>query len=73
GVPGWIVQVDDSKVSPMVKQMVSMTQDSTAWILWWDVFLEGEDAEIHKNLVVELIAGQISPEDFAKEMQKLNE
>ncbi|HOQ36667.1 MAG TPA: extracellular solute-binding protein [Acetivibrio sp.] len=73
GMPGWIVQVDDSKVSPMVKQMVNMTQDSTAWILWWDVFLEGEDAEIHKNLVVELIAGQISPEDFAKEMQKLNE
>lgn len=73
GMPGWNVQVDDSNVSPMVKQMVSMTKDSTAWVLWWDVFLEAADADIHKNLVAELIAGQISPEDFAKEMQKLNE
>ncbi len=73
GMPGWNVQVDDSNVSPMVKQMVNMTKDSTAWVLWWDVFLEAADADIHKNLVVELIAGQISPEDFAKEMQKLNE
>ncbi|OPZ90630.1 MAG: Multiple sugar-binding protein precursor [Firmicutes bacterium ADurb.Bin419] len=73
GMPGWNVQVDDSNISPMVKQMVNMTKDSTAWVLWWDVFLESADADIHKNLVVELIAGQISPEDFAKEMQKLND
>lgn len=73
GMPGWKVDVDDSNISPMVKEIVNMTKDSTSWVLWWDVFLEAADADIHKNLVVELIAGQISPEDFAKEMQKLNE
>lgn len=72
GLPGWKVQVDESKISPLTKEISDMTKDSTGWTLWWDVFLEGAAADTHKNLVVELIAGQITPENFAKEMQKLN-
>ena len=49
GMPGWIVQVDDSKVSPMVKQMVNMTQDSTAGF-FGGMYSWKKDAEIHKIL-----------------------
>jgi raffinose/stachyose/melibiose transport system substrate-binding protein len=73
GLPGWKVEVDESKISPLTKEISDMTKDSTGWTLWWDVFLEGAAADTHKNLVVELIAGEITPEDFAKQMQKLNE
>jgi len=73
GLPGWKVEVDESKINPLTKEISDMTKDSTAWNLWWDVFMEGAAADTHKNLVVELMAGQITPEQFAKEMQKLNE
>jgi len=73
GLPGWKVEVDESKISPLTKEISDMTKDSTGWVLWWDVFLEGADADTHKNLVVELMAGQITPEQFAKQMQKFNE
>lgn len=73
GLPGWKANVDESKISPLVKSIVDMTKDATEWVLWWDVFLEGDDADVHKNLVVDVIAGQKTPEEFAQEMQKLNE
>jgi len=73
GLPGWKVEVDESKINPLTQEIAAMTKEGTAWNLWWDVFLEGAAADTHKNLVVELMAGQITPEDFAKEMQKLNQ
>ena len=73
GMPGWKVTIDDSKVAPLLKQLVEMTKDATGWVLWWDVFLEGADADVHKNLVTEVLAGKRTPADYSKEMQKLNE
>jgi raffinose/stachyose/melibiose transport system substrate-binding protein len=73
GMPGWKVDVDDSKVSPLVKQLVAMTKDATGWVLWWDVFLEGADADTHKNLATEVLAGTRTPEQYSEEMQKLSE
>ncbi len=72
GLPSWKVQVDESKISPLNKEIFDMTKDSTGWTSWWDVVLESEDAYIHKNLVAGLLVGQITPEKFAKEMQKIN-
>lgn len=73
GMPGWRIDVDDSKVAPLVKQLVSLTKDATGWVLWWDVFLEGADADTHKNLATEVLAGVRTPEQYSAEMQKLNE
>jgi len=73
GFPGWKVQVDESKINPLTKEIAAMINEGTGWTLWWDVFLEGAAADTHKNLVVELMAGEITPEKFAEEMQKLNE
>lgn len=73
GMPGWKVDVDDSKVSPLIKQLVTSTKDATGWVLWWDVFLEGADADTHKNLATEVLAGTRTPEEYSAEMQKLSE
>ena len=72
-LPGWKVQVDESKILPLNKEIFDMTKDSTGWTLWWDVKLEPENAHIHKTLVIELLDGQITPEKFVKEMKKINE
>lgn len=73
GMPGWKIDVDDSKVSPLIKELVTMTKDATGWVLWWDVFLEGADADTHKNLATEVLAGTKTPEEYSAEMQKLSE
>jgi len=68
GLPAWKVQVDESKILPLRKEICDMTKDSTGWTLWWDAFFDSADAEIFG----ELLEGQITPEKFAKEMQKIN-
>lgn len=73
GLPVWKAEFDSSKVNPLVAQIADLIKDATGFTLWWDVYLEGQDAETHKNLVQEIYAGLITPEKFAAEMQKLNE
>ena len=74
GLATWKVDgVDESKISPLAKQIKDLTANAKSYVLAWDTFLEGADAETHKNLVAEIFAGKKTPEEFAKEMQKLNE
>lgn len=73
GLPAWKGEVDKSKLSPTNAQLFDLVKDSTGYVLAWDTFLEGADADTHKNLVAEIFAGTKTPEDFAKEMQRLNE
>ncbi|HEY5583146.1 MAG TPA: extracellular solute-binding protein [Ruminiclostridium sp.] len=73
GLPCWkVTGVDESKISPLTKQTVDMIKNSKGYVMWWDIFLEGKDADTHKNLVAQLFAGKITPDAYAKEMQKLN-
>jgi ABC-type sugar transport system, periplasmic component len=73
GLPCWSVSgVDESKLSPLTKQTAAMIKNAQGFVMWWDILLDGRDAETHKNLVVELFYNKISPQDFSKEMQKLN-
>ncbi len=73
GLATWNVEgVDESKVNLVAKQVKDMTANAKSYVLAWDTFLEGADAEAHKNLVAEIFAGKKTPEEFAKEMQKLN-
>ena len=74
GLATWKVDgVDESKISPLAKQIKDLTANAKSYVLAWDTFLEGADAETHKNLVAEIYAGKKTPQEFAKEMQKLNE
>lgn len=63
--------IDSSRVNPLLAQIVESAKDASGFVLAWDTFLEGDAAEAHKNLVAEIFAGTKTPQQFAKEMQKL--
>ncbi len=71
GIATWKFDMTDIEVDPLVQQIIDIANKSPGATLAWDTFLEGEAAEKHKSLVQQIFAGQITPEDFAKEMAKL--
>ncbi|HYH01503.1 MAG TPA: extracellular solute-binding protein [Bacillota bacterium] len=71
-LPAWKVQVDESKLPELTVQISKLIKGATGFVLAWDTFLEGADADTHKNLVQEIFADMITPQKFAIEMQKLN-
>lgn len=73
GLPTWKVPEATGEINPITKQIVALSKDATGFVLAWDTFLEGADAQEHLNLVAEIYGEKLSPADFAKEMQKLNE
>ena len=72
-LPAWKVDVDESKLPDLTIQISKLLKGSTGFVLAWDTFLSGADADTHLNLVQGIFAGQVSPEKFATEMQKLND
>jgi raffinose/stachyose/melibiose transport system substrate-binding protein len=72
-LPAWKVEVDESKVPPLTVEISKLVKSSSGFVLAWDTFLSGADADVHLNLVSEILAGTSTPDKFAKEMQKLNE
>ncbi len=73
GIPTWKEPIDNSKLSPINSQILDLVSNSTGFVIAWDTFLEGSDANTHKNLVAKIFAKCITPQQFAEEMQKLNE
>ncbi|QGQ97717.1 extracellular solute-binding protein [Paenibacillus psychroresistens] len=72
-LPAWkVTGVDVSKIDPLTKQTVDMIKNAKSFTIWWDTFLEGKVGDQHKNLVANLFYNKMKPEEFAKEMQKLN-
>ncbi|MDP4090495.1 MAG: extracellular solute-binding protein, partial [Bacillota bacterium] len=72
-VPAWKVDgVDESKLPEMFKQVSTIAKNSTGNVVWWDSYLEGADADVHKDLVAQIFGKQITPEDFGKQMQAVN-
>jgi len=72
GLPAWKVDVDRSEISPLTAQISDLIKDSEGFVLAWDTFLTGSDAQTHIELVSDIYAGKLTPERFAIEMQKLN-
>ncbi|MBX4266357.1 extracellular solute-binding protein [Clostridium estertheticum] len=72
GIPTWKVDVDESKIAPLTKQISVIAKKSTGNVVWWDTYLSGADAEVHKDLVAQIFGKQITPANFAKQMQVIN-
>ena len=76
GLPEWKYDdIDESKIDPLSKQIMDgIVQGSTGSVPAWDLFLMGNDAQTHLDLVQSLFGKQIKPEEFAQQMQqKVNE
>ena len=72
GLPEWKYDdVDQSKIDPLSKQIMDdIVTGSTGSVPAWDLFLTGNDAQTHLDLVQNLFGKQIAPQDFAKQMQQ---
>lgn len=72
GLPTFQVDVaEDAELNKLTRQVAEMTNDAEDMVIWWDVFLTGDAATTHKNLVAELFAGSMTAEEYASEMAKI--
>ncbi|MGJ7046232.1 extracellular solute-binding protein [Thermoanaerobacterium thermosulfurigenes] len=72
GLPCWKYDdVDQTKVDPLeIQIMNNIVAGSKGSVAAWDLYLEGDAAQTHKDLVAQLLAKQITPEEYAKQMQE---
>ncbi len=74
GIPTWKVSgVETGDPNPITLQILDFISNATGYVLAWDTFLSGADADDHKNMVAEIFGGQLTPADFAQKMQAMNE
>ncbi len=73
GIATWKIDMTGIEVSPLVQNIIDFASLSKGSVLAWDTYLSGEAAERHKSLVQEIFAGQKTPEEFAAEMEKLQQ
>lgn len=74
-LPEWKYDsIDVSKIDPLTQEiMKNVISGSTGSVPAWDIFLTGDKAQTHKDLVAELFGKEITGTDFASQMQsKLN-
>ncbi|HEX2927871.1 MAG TPA: extracellular solute-binding protein [Ruminiclostridium sp.] len=72
GLPCWNTDnLDTSKLSKLDQTDATMMKTATSFITWWDNILPADAAETHKNLIAELLANKITPQDFCKQMSQV--
>lgn len=72
GLPCWdTTGVDTSMLTNLDKESAALMETGTSYISWWDNILTAEDSETYKDLVAQLLALKITPEEFAESMSKL--
>lgn len=72
-LPAWKIDVDPSDVSPTLLQVEELIKKANGYVLAWDTFLEGAAIEKHYELLQGLLAGTVTPEEFASGMQTAQE
>ncbi|WP_170816512.1 extracellular solute-binding protein [Clostridium beijerinckii] len=70
GLPAWKYTDDKSNVNKLSKELETLTENAS-YSLYGDIYLGEEKGNKEKELVSKLFKGQISPEDFTKEMVKI--
>lgn len=72
GLPCWNPEgVDVSALSVLDKESAALMETGTSYIGWWDNVLTAEDSETYKDLLAQLMALKITPEEFCESMAKL--
>ncbi|MBR0408179.1 MAG: extracellular solute-binding protein [Clostridia bacterium] len=70
-LPAWkLGDIDDSEVSPTLIAIKDLIQNSTGYVLAWDTFLTGAAIDAHYQALQGLIAGTMTPEEFAVAMDE---
>jgi len=73
GLPCWdTTGVDTEGLTPLDKESAALMETGTSYISWWDNILSAEDSETYKDLLAQLMAMKITPEEFCESMAKLS-
>lgn len=73
GLPCWKVDgADTSGLRSLDVESSDLMATGTSYIGWWDNILSADDSETYKDLVAQLMALKITPEEFAESMSKLS-
>lgn len=70
-LPAWNVHKDYSQRDPIYAQISTLYNEADDFVIWWDTYMNNEDAQTHKNLTLQLFAGVITPEEFIEGMQDI--
>lgn len=74
GAPAWKGDMGDvSNLNVLSVQTSNLAQDATGFVYWLDMITNATDAETIKNTFASFVAGELTPEEFCKELQKMNE
>ena len=68
GLPAWEIFYDDSEVNDITKQVAGYVAGATSFTLWFDTLMEAEDAGAYLEYLQQLYLGDITPEQFARNM-----
>jgi len=73
GMPTWKFgsDVDESKVDPLIKSIVELTNNASCFLLWGNTLLEGEDSELLMDTVLELLARDIDANTYCEKLQTI--
>lgn len=73
GLPCWNTEgVDTSSLTTLDTESAALMETGTSYITWWDNIFPAEASETYKDLVAQLMAYKITPEEFAEGMSKLS-
>lgn len=72
-LPAWKVDVPADAINPLTQQITALSQKASGFMLAWDTFLEGADADTHLNAVADLFGGKSDGAAFAKAMDSINQ
>lgn len=74
GMPAWEADMGDtSDVNRLSQEIADLTADATGYVYWLDSLTGGSKADTLMNEIAKLIDGSVTPEDFCKNLQALNE
>lgn len=74
GMPAWEADMGDvSNVNRLSQEIAGLTGDATGYVYWLDSLTGGSKADTIMNEIAKLIDGSVTPEDFCKNLQALNE
>lgn len=74
GMPAWQADMGDtSQVNRLSQEIAELTADAEGYVYWLDSLTGGSKADTLMNEIAKLIDGSVTPEDFCKNLQALNE
>lgn len=72
GIPTWKMDVDESKLDPLNLQIAKNLNEAKTTTQWFNSLLQTKDADDYQKELTQLFSLEVTPEQFAKNMQKMN-